>query len=174
MMQYNAAESLTGVFFKSAYDAFNFENNVLTKITDADYPGWSTVTPTSITRSGSTATVTLPSAVNWESGATATVAGAAETEYNGDFVISVTDSTHFTYTVTGTPATPATGTITISVAHNCSGDCLSRLVFLCHGHQCRDLQLGTERSGRRGMRSTLSRQRKNLAQAWRWRSRRAM
>ena len=31
MMQYNAAESLTGVFFKSAYDAFNFENNVLTK-----------------------------------------------------------------------------------------------------------------------------------------------
>ena len=77
MMQYNAAESLTGIFFKSAYDAFNFENNVLTKITDADYPGWSTVTPTSITRSGSTATVTLPSAVNWESGATATVAGAA-------------------------------------------------------------------------------------------------
>ena len=114
MMQYNAAESLTGIFFKSAYDAFNFENNVLTKITDADYPGWSVVTPTSITRSGSTATVTLPSAVNWESGATATVAGAAETEYNGDFVISVTDSTHFTYTVTGTPATPATGTITIT------------------------------------------------------------
>ena len=84
------------------------------KITDADYPGWSVVTPTSITRSGSTATVTLPSAVNWESGATATVAGAAETEYNGDFVIAVTDSTHFTYTVTGTPATPATGTITIT------------------------------------------------------------
>ena len=28
-------------------------------------------------------------------------------------MISVTDSTHFTYTVTGTPATPATGTITI-------------------------------------------------------------
>ena len=114
MMQYNAAESLTGIFFKSAYDAFNFENNVLTKITDADYPGWSVVTPTSITRSGSTATVTLPSAVNWESGATATVAGAAQTEYNGDFVIAVTDSTHFTYTVTGTPATPATGTITIT------------------------------------------------------------
>lgn len=58
MMGYIAEQSIFGIFFKSAYDAFNFENNVLTKITDADYPGWSTVTPTSITRSGSTATVT--------------------------------------------------------------------------------------------------------------------
>lgn len=41
-----------------------------------------------------------------------TIAGAAETEYNGDFVISVTDPTHFDYEVTGTPTTPATGTIT--------------------------------------------------------------
>ena len=113
MMQYNVAGSLTGVFFKSAYDAFNFENNVLTKVTNADYPGWSSVTPTSITRSGSTATATLPSAVNWQSGSSVTVAGASQTEYNGTFVISVTDSTHISYEVTGTPATPATGTISI-------------------------------------------------------------
>lgn len=112
MMGYIAEQSIFGIFFKSAYDAFNFENNVLTKITDADYPGWSTVTPTSITRSGSTATVTMPAAVNWQSGSTVTIAGAAETEYNGDFVISVTDPTHFDYEVTGTPTTPATGTIT--------------------------------------------------------------
>ncbi|CAB4172430.1 hypothetical protein UFOVP935_12 [uncultured Caudovirales phage] len=112
MEQYISAESLVVIFFKSAYDAFNFENNMLTKITDADYPGWSTVTPTSITRSGSTATVTLPSAVNWQSGSIVTIAGAAETNYNGSFSITVTDSTHFDYTVSGTPTTPATGTIT--------------------------------------------------------------
>ena len=113
MMQYVAQQSIYGIFFKSKYDAFSFEANVLTKVTDADYPGWSSVTPTSITRAGSTATVTLPSSVNWQSGSSVTVAGAAQTEYNGTFTITVTDSTHFTYTVTGTPATPATGTITI-------------------------------------------------------------
>lgn len=113
MMAYIAQQSIYGIFFKSAYDAFSFEANVLTKVTDADYPGWSSVTPTSITRTGSTATVTLPSAVNWQSGSNVTVAGAAQTEYNGTFTITVTDSTHFTYEVTGTPATPATGTITV-------------------------------------------------------------
>jgi hypothetical protein len=112
MMGYVAEQSVFGLFFKSAYDAFNFENNVLTKITDADYPGWSTVTPTSITRTGSTATVTLPAPVNWQSGSTVTIAGAAQAEYNGSVLITVTDATHFTYAVTGTPTTPATGTIT--------------------------------------------------------------
>ena len=112
MLSYVAEQSVFGFFFKSAYDAFNFENNVLTKITDADYPGWSTVTPSSITRSGTTATVTLGSAVNWQSGSIVTIAGAVETDYNGSFTITVTDSTHFDYEVTGTPTTPATGTIT--------------------------------------------------------------
>ena len=112
VLGYVAEQSIFGLFFKSSYDAFNFENNVLTKITDADYPGWSTVTPSGITRSGSTATVTLSSPVNWQSGSTVTITGAVETEYNGDFVISVTDSTHFDYEVTGAPTTPATGTIT--------------------------------------------------------------
>lgn len=113
MMTYIAQQSLYGIFFKSRYDAFSLENSVLTKVTDADYPGWSTITPTSITRSGSTATVTMPSATNWQSGSSVTVAGATQTEYNGTFVITVTDSTHFTYQVSGTPATPATGTIAI-------------------------------------------------------------
>jgi hypothetical protein len=95
MIGYVAEQSISGLFFKSAYDAFNFENNVLTKITDTDYPGWSTVTPSSITRSGSIATVTLSAPVNWQSGSTVTISGAAQTEYNGDFTITVTDSTHF-------------------------------------------------------------------------------
>lgn len=107
-----SSDNRISVFLKSKYEAFLYRDYMLTKITDADYPGWSQVTPTSITRSGSTATVTLPSAVNWQTGSKVTIAGATQTQYNGEFVISVTDSTHFTYQVTGTPATPATGTIT--------------------------------------------------------------
>lgn len=39
----------------------------------------------------------------------ATMSGAAQAEYNGTFVMTVIDADHFSYTVTGTPATPATG-----------------------------------------------------------------
>lgn len=106
------AQSQNVVVFKNSKEAWYYDGTTLTKITDPDYPGWSTVTPVSITRSGTTATVTLPSPVNWQSGSTVTVAGAVQTQYNGNVEISVTDSTHFTYTVSGSPATPATGTIT--------------------------------------------------------------
>ena len=113
MMQFVAEQSLYGVFFKSAYDAFSLEGNVLTKVTDADYPGWSQHTPTSITRVGTLATVTMPSATNWQTGNMVTIAGASDALYNGTFAITVTAPTTFTYTMTGTPAaSPATGTIT--------------------------------------------------------------
>ena len=86
---------------------------MLTKITDADYPGWSTVTPTSITAPGSTATVTAAGRRQLAIRIDSDHRGRPQKlEYNGDFVISVTDPTHFDYEVTGTPTTPATGTIT--------------------------------------------------------------
>ena len=113
IVPYLVSKNDYGIFFKSAYDGFYFYNMALTKITDADYPGWSVVTPTSITRSGAVATVTLPAAVNWQSGSSVTIAGCAQAEYNGTFVINVTSTTTFTFAVTGTPATPATGTITV-------------------------------------------------------------
>lgn len=65
---------------------------------------------TSITRSGSTATVTTTVAHGLTSGDTVRISGASETEYNGDVVVTVTGATTFTYTVSGSPATPATGT----------------------------------------------------------------
>lgn len=37
------------------------------------------------------------------------ISGAIETEYNGNFVITVIDSKSFTYSVSGSPSTPATG-----------------------------------------------------------------
>lgn len=67
---------------------------------------------TSITRAGSTATLTAAANHNLRTGDLIVVAGAAQSEYNGQFAVTVTGATTLTYTVTGTPATPATGTIT--------------------------------------------------------------
>lgn len=108
-----SADGSISVFLKSSREAFQFKDFMLTKISDADYPGWSVVAPTSMTRVGTTVTVTLPAATNWQSGSTVIVSGANQAEYNGERVITVTDSTHIAFQVTGTPATPATGTISI-------------------------------------------------------------
>ena len=70
----------------------------------------------SITRAGNVATVTTISDHNWASGVSVTIAGAAQSEYNGTFVITVTEVDEFQYTVSGAPATPATGTITATAS----------------------------------------------------------
>jgi hypothetical protein len=67
-------------------------------------------TVTSITRASTTATVTA-TAHSFTTGDQVNIRGAAETDYNGDFIVTVTDANTFTYTVSGSPATPATGTI---------------------------------------------------------------
>ena len=72
------------------------------------------VSISSLTRSGTTATATTTSDHNLASGMSVTMAGANETDYNGTVIITVTGLDTFTYTVTGSPATPATGTITVS------------------------------------------------------------
>jgi len=69
----------------------------------------------SITRSGTTATATTISDHGLASNVAVTIAGAGEADYNvTDVEITVTSLTEFTYQVSGTPATPATGTITAS------------------------------------------------------------
>jgi hypothetical protein len=74
--------------------------------------GNSAVTPVSITRVSTTATVTTSTPHNLETNDRITVSGAAQTEYNVTATITVTGANTFTYTVTGNPATPATGSIT--------------------------------------------------------------
>lgn len=66
---------------------------------------------TGITRSGSTATVALENH-GFATGQSVTIADANEEDYNGPFDIIVSDPNLFTYQVSGTPDTPATGTIT--------------------------------------------------------------
>lgn len=67
----------------------------------------------SLTRSGTTATATTSTAHGYSTGQTVEIGGANEVEYNGTYQVTVTSATTFTYTLLGgTPATPATGTIT--------------------------------------------------------------
>lgn len=68
---------------------------------------------TSITRVSTTATVTTTGSHGYSTGDLVKVIGAVETDYNIEAEITVTGSTTFTYTVAGSPATPATGTITV-------------------------------------------------------------
>lgn len=64
-----------------------------------------------ITRSSAVATVTTASAHGLRVGDYVTISGATETEYNGTFAVATVPTTAtFTYAVTGTPDSPATGT----------------------------------------------------------------
>ena len=65
----------------------------------------------SLTRSGSTATATTTSNHNLATGVSVVISGASQSEYNITATISVISNTQFTYTISGTPATPATGAI---------------------------------------------------------------
>ena len=63
-----------------------------------------------ITRVSTTATVSH-TAHGYADGSSVLIKGAAQSEYNGIHTITVTGANDYTYTVSGSPATPATGTI---------------------------------------------------------------
>ncbi len=93
----------------------------ITLVYDLDSKVWSqwtsltvgsAVNVTSITRSGTTATVTFAAAHGLSDGDPVLMAGANQSEYNGIFQARRSSSTVVTIEVTGSPATPATGTIT--------------------------------------------------------------
>lgn len=73
--------------------------------------GYNTQAITSITRTSNTATVTTTGSHGFVTGDYIAISGANESDYNGNFYITVTSGTTFTYTVANTPTTPATGTI---------------------------------------------------------------
>jgi len=69
---------------------------------------------TSITFSSTTATVTTAAAHGYTNGQTINISGATGADaarYNGDFAIAGASGSTFTYTMTGTPAANATGTL---------------------------------------------------------------
>lgn len=81
----------------------------------------------SVTRSGSIVTVTMV-AHGFVDDDYVLVAGAVQTEYNGVYKVNEINANQFQYTISGTPATPATGDIIIKkpdyelFAYNNAGD----------------------------------------------------
>ena len=76
-----------------------------------------TLSVSSLTRAGGVVTATTTTNHGLASNIKVTIAGAVESDYNGDFDIVVTGLTTFTYTISTTPTTPATGTITASAIY---------------------------------------------------------
>lgn len=75
----------------------------------------------SIARAGSVATATTAAAHAYVTGDVITIAGVDQATYNGDQRITVTSPTTFTFAVSGTPVTPATGTMTALFKHAATG-----------------------------------------------------
>ena len=65
-------------------------------------------TISTITKSGTTATLTTATAHGLVTGNRVTISGASSSEYNGTYVITVTGANTFTYTMASTPALNAT------------------------------------------------------------------
>lgn len=89
------------------------EKATVRKFYDTAVPTVRKTPVTSITRSGSTATVTKANH-GFTTGDVVTISGASQTLYNGAWTITVADANTFTFSVL--PATPATGTITVNGA----------------------------------------------------------
>lgn len=93
------------LMFKNATQAWTITpSGSPTLITDADYPGISTVNVTGITRSGTTATATTPADTNFQVGSAVTIAGAVQTDYNG------------VHTVTGVTASSVVPAVSIPIS----------------------------------------------------------
>ena len=71
-----------------------------------------TASITGITRVGTVATVVCGTTHNLITGQSVLITGADQADYNGTFVVTVVSAAVFSYTVGGTPVTPATGTMT--------------------------------------------------------------
>lgn len=81
-----------------------------------EFLGTRTVSVTSLTREGTVATAVTEEPHQWGTGYLIEIAGSDQAEYLDTFEITVVDETTFTFTVMGSPTTPATGTITAAYA----------------------------------------------------------
>ena len=70
------------------------------------------ISVSSLTLVGTTVTATTIDDHSFATGLVIDILGAVESEYNGSFPVTVTARNQFTYTIVGSPSTPATGTIT--------------------------------------------------------------
>lgn len=117
-------------------------------LTSQAWTQWSTLTigsqvsVSSITRSGTTATVTTGAAHGFSDGAPVKISGATQSDYNGTFQIAYISTTSFSIEVANSPATPATGTILaypytetyFKFGHATSGDGVEYIAHESDGH----------------------------------------
>lgn len=114
--QSNGNTIFTGVAGTNIPSSTNLINNNINYLTQSSVTIANvSLSVDSITSSAGVATVTFLSAHEFGSGMTITMSGADQSEYNGDKVITVTSPTTFEYEVSGSPVTPATGTILATV-----------------------------------------------------------
>ena len=98
----------------NSVNAFSVENAA---ITDAMLSSIASVSVLSITRAGTTATVTTGANHGYSSGDSITISGATPSDYNGvhNLIVKLSN-TSFSFTVTENPPSPATGSFTASIA----------------------------------------------------------
>lgn len=111
------------MFIHNGTDALSYyDGSTITTYTALSNPTGLAVTPkfetlaavSGITRSSQTATVTTATAHELTTGDYMTISGAVQAEYNITAAVTVISPTIFTYTVAGSPATPATGTLLLT------------------------------------------------------------
>lgn len=97
---------------KSRYYVFgDNELHIIPVVSEAP----TSVSVSSITRSGTTATVTTATAHGYSNHQFVTVAGSDQSDYNGEQrITSAPTTTTFTFEVENSPTTPATGTMTVT------------------------------------------------------------
>ncbi len=95
---------------------------------------------TQITRSGSVATAKSPKH-GFATGDSVTVSGTGQAEYNITATITVSDEDTFTYTVSGTPVSPATITASGGILATCANN--SRVAPGCSAIQVEPPAAGT-------------------------------
>lgn len=116
-LKYEAKQTEQGgsVFVKNAVVAYRLRTNACDEITDIDYPSRHTYGCSSLVHNPatSTATFTTDSNTSLETGMEVVVWGANQGAYNVTTTITVLHQSSFTYSVTSSPASPATVTSNI-------------------------------------------------------------
>lgn len=115
-----------------------------------DYLTGRIATVSSLTYASGLVTVTFAHLHGLSTGDTVTVSGAVETDYNGTFAVTVTSTTALTYAISGTPTTPATGTLRIRVRQTWTSTTVPRhvrsavLLWLTHLYENRGDDMTTD------------------------------
>lgn len=104
------ADGITASAYKGLLKIVNPLGITMYNNTDTNNPDFYTKSVSGITRSGTTASVTCTNH-GLITGDYVVISGASQSAYNGTFKITKVNINLFTYEVSGSPATPATGTM---------------------------------------------------------------